>query len=111
VATGDPSTVIPHNAAVAVNSGCIGCASYAYAYQYVLTTDGPVHLSPAGEARLTELRAEIADAAASGLSFDALTARLDELSAEFRAVVDQDLVGPASVQGVATRRIDTAPTS
>jgi len=111
VATGGPSTVIPHNAAVAANSGCTDCASYAYAYQYVLTTHGSVYLSPAGHARVAELRAEIADAAAAGLAFDALTARLDELSAEFRAVVDQDLMAPAGLRGLATRSIDTAPAS
>jgi hypothetical protein len=58
------------------------------------------------------LRAEIADTAASGLSFDALTARLDELTAEFRAAIDQQLVAAGrSVHGTATRRIDASPTS
>jgi hypothetical protein len=112
VATGTPSVVVPHNGAVAVNSGCTSCASYAYAYQYALATDGPVHLSPAGQARLAALRAEIAEAAASGLSFDALTARLDDLTAEFHAVIDQELTAAGQpVNGATTRHIDTAPAS
>jgi hypothetical protein len=112
VATGDPSVVVPHNAAVAVNSGCTSCSSYAYAYQYVLTKAGPIHLSPAGQASINALRAQIATTAASGMSFDELTARLDELTAEFRAVIDRELVAAgAPVNGSPTRSVDVLPTS
>ena len=112
LATGDPNVVAPHNAAVAANGGCTSCATYAYAYQYVLTTPGPVYLSPEGQAQVVALRAEIADTAASGLSFDELTARLDELTAQFRAVIDQQLaVAGMSVNGAATRHVDASPSS
>jgi hypothetical protein len=112
LATGDPTVIAPHNAAVAANGGCTSCATYAYAYQYVLTTAGPVYLSPEGQARVVALRAEIADTAASGLSFGDLTARLDELTAEFRAVIDQQLVAAGtSVNGAATRHVDASPSS
>jgi hypothetical protein len=112
VATGEPSVVVPHNAAVAVNSGCTSCRAYAYAYQYVLTKAGPIHLSPRGQADIAAMRAEIAATAASGLSFDALTARLDELTAEFRALIDRELVAAgAPVNGSPTRSIDALSAS
>jgi hypothetical protein len=70
----------------------------------VLTTDGPVYLSPEGQAQIGELRAEIAAAAASGLPVETLTARVDELTAQFRAVIDQQLVAAGtSVNGTVTR--------
>jgi putative peptide zinc metalloprotease protein len=111
VATGNPSTVVPHNAAIAVNGNCTSCSTYAYAYQYVLTTTGAAYLSPGGTTRLTTFRAEVADLAASRLSFDELTARLDELAVEFRSVVDSNLVAVGDVsERAATRWIDMAPT-
>jgi len=68
-----------------------------------------VHLSPAGERRVTELRQEIADAVASILPSDGLTdpcpistdtctsrddqlsAKLDALTAELEAVVNSEV--------------------
>ena len=90
--TGNPSTFVPTNAAVATNSNCTGCGSFAFAYQYVVSTGGPVRLSPTGVAELGALRAEMADVADSGLPFDQLNARLEELAAEFKADVDRELV-------------------
>lgn len=110
-ATGDPSTVVPHNAAVASNAGCTSCTTYAYAYQYVLTTDGPVYLGAAGQATIATLRQAVTDAAASDLSLDALTARLDSLAAQFRAAIDQYVPAGQAGSGTATRQVDlsTAP--
>lgn len=108
-ATGDPSTVVPHNAAVAANAGCTSCTTYAY--QYVLTTDGAAHLAAARQAKIATLRQAVADAAASGLSLDALTARLDSLAAQFRAAIDQFVPAGQAGSGTATRQVDlsTAP--
>jgi putative peptide zinc metalloprotease protein len=110
VATGNPSVVAPHNAAVAVNGGCTSCSTYAYAYQYVLTTNGSAYLSSTGSTRLAALRGEVSDLAASGLSFDELTARLDEVAVEFRSVVDANLVAVGNISDrAATRWIEVAP--
>jgi putative peptide zinc metalloprotease protein len=110
VATGNPSVVIPHNAAVAENGGCTSCSTYAYAYQYVLTTSGSAYLSAAGTTQVAKLRADVADLAASGLSFDQLTARLDGLAAEFRSVVDTNLVAPRGISDrTAARWADVVP--
>ena len=110
VATGNPSVVAPHNAAVAVNGGCTSCSTYAYAYQYVLTTSGTAYLSPTGATQLAAIRAQVSDLAASGLPFDELTTRLDELALEFRSVVDANLVAPRDISDrAAARWVDVAP--
>ena len=90
-ATGHPHVVTPHNFAVATNENCTSCLSYAYAYQYALTTDGPVRLTTTGLQQIASLRWQVAIAAASGLAPDALTARLDELTTQFKTVIDQQL--------------------
>jgi hypothetical protein len=88
------------------------CRAYAYAYQYVITKAGPIHLSPAGQTEIAAMRAEIEATAASGLSFDVLTARLDELTAEFRAVIDRELMAAgAPVNASPTRSIDALSAS
>ena len=90
-ATGHPHTVTPHNFAVAVNENCTGCVSFAYAYQYVVTTDGPVRLTDAGRQQLGDLREQFAEAAHSDMAPADLDARLKDLSAQFKNVVDNEL--------------------
>jgi putative peptide zinc metalloprotease protein len=110
VATGNPSVVVPHNAAVAVNGGCTSCSTYAYAYQYVLTSNERAYLSSSGWTQIATLRAEASNLAVSGLPFDELTARLDELAVEFRSVVDANMVAVGNISDrTATRQIDVAP--
>jgi putative peptide zinc metalloprotease protein len=106
-AIGHPSVVTPHNFAVATNENCTGCVSYAYAYQYVLTTDGPVRLTTTGLEQIQSLRWQLAIAAASGLAPDALTTRLDELTTQFKTVIDQQLQAAGqSGQGSVQRQAD-----
>ena len=88
---GQASTFEPANIASAVNANCVSCTSFAYAYQYVVTPRGPVTLTRAGRVKIAALRAEIADAADSGLPPDQLDARLDTLTAEFKADIDHEL--------------------
>jgi len=107
--TGEPGSVAPANAAVATNAGCTSCSSYAFAYQYVVETHGPVYLSPDGRVELGVLRQELDDAAASGLPDDELTARLDELAGELKAIVDEELVRAGeSPNGTATTHVETS---
>jgi putative peptide zinc metalloprotease protein len=109
--TGDPSAVTPANVAAATNAACNSCTSYAYAWQYVLSTSGPVHLSTDGYTEVAALRAEIASAASSGLPPEQLTARLDALTAEFKAVIDEQLVQSGQpVRGVIEEQVQ-APTT
>jgi hypothetical protein len=90
-ATGNPSTVEPTNAAIAINQNCDTCTTYAYAYQYVLTTDGPVKLTGRARRQIWRLRSEIDDVAHSELAPPDMDSRLNELTAEFKADIDADL--------------------
>lgn len=108
VVTGDASVVVPKNAAVATNDGCNSCASYAFAYQYVVSVRGPAYLDPSAQAEITALRAEIADVAASGLPPDEMKARLDALNDEFEATIDAAL---HPVSAAATIRVALAAAS
>jgi hypothetical protein len=115
--TGTPSYFAPANVAAATNAACAGCGAYAYAWQYVLQTPGPAHLSPDAQVQLTVLRAEINVTAGSTLPSDGLTdpcftpdgppypcetrderltASLDELTSQLKAVVDSGITGPAT---------------
>ncbi len=89
--TGHPSTSEPKNVAVALNERCTRCTTFAYAYQYVVSTDGPVKLDKETRRDVSRIRHEIADVADSSLAPPDMDARLHELSAEFRAEIDQGL--------------------
>ena len=105
----DVDVIVPKNAAVAVNVDCLSCQTAAFAYQYVLTTGGPVHLSAAGQSEITSIRAEARELAASDLSFPALEEELDALAVRFRSVIDQELVGAGP--GTLAKRVDRVGTA
>lgn len=90
--TGNPHTVTPRNLALATNVRCTSCASYAFAFQYVVSTGGPAHISPAGMQGIAALRKEVADDLATDLTVDELTARLEDVKARFKALVDDEIV-------------------
>jgi hypothetical protein len=91
IVKGSPHSATPTNAALAINESCLRCTTYAFAYQYVVTTETRARLSRRARRRVAVLREEIATAAHSDLSPEALDARLMALSADFRAAVDADL--------------------
>lgn len=108
--TRDPSTVSPKNIAVALNDDCLRCQTFADAYQYVVSTGGPAHLSDEGRQRVADLRGRVADTAASGLAFDQLEAELDALYAEFKDVIDTDLVrNGGTPRGTTAKDVKAAP--
>jgi hypothetical protein len=110
--TSEASTVTPTNAAVATNVNCSGCSSLAFAYQYVLSTDGPVYLGGAAAQQLADLRARFAEASGAGLPFDDLRDRLDALVAEFRRLIDEELVRAGQPGGGAvSEQVSVAPTA
>ena len=90
-ATGHPSTVEPTNAAIALNQNCQSCTTYAFAYQYVVTTDGPVKLTGRARKQIAHVRTEIDDVAHSDLAPPDMDSRLNALAAEFKADIDADL--------------------
>jgi hypothetical protein len=91
VATDQPRTVAPTNAAIAINERCDRCTTYAYAWQYVVTPQDKVRVSRDARAKVAKIRAEIDDVAQSDLAPADLDARLNELTAEFKAVIDAEL--------------------
>jgi hypothetical protein len=91
-----PRVFTPTNIATAVNSDCSGCGTFAYAWQYVIQADGPVHLSPEGRQQVDGIEQQIDDTASSivpdTLADDlALQAKLDALTAQLQAVVDSQV--------------------
>jgi hypothetical protein len=90
-ATAHPSTVEPTNAAIAINQSCVRCTTYAYAYQYVVTTDGPVHLSRHARHQIARIRAKVDDVAHSNLAPADMDARLNSLTSDFKDDIDADL--------------------
>jgi putative peptide zinc metalloprotease protein len=108
---GNPSSVTPRNLALAVNQDCERCESMASAYQYVLTTDGIVHFSAAGEREIAALRGEIAGVTGSDLPFAELDARLDALVERLWQVIDNELVAAGARFGGAPSKKTSVDTS
>jgi putative peptide zinc metalloprotease protein len=101
LAIGHPTTVAPRNFAVATNENCTGCLSFAFAYQYVVTTAGPVTITDDARRQIADLRKQFAQAAGSGLPPVDLDVRLQQLSAQFKSVIDENLSrAGSSGQGV-----------
>jgi hypothetical protein len=99
IVKGSPSTFSPANFAGAVNGGCDSCGAFAFARQHWIQVDRTTNLSGAAHQRIAELRAEIADAAASILPSDRATdpcavtldcpTRDDQLNAKLLSLSDQ----------------------
>src|SRR5919198_305968 len=69
--TGGPNNVVLVQ--TTADGSALGCGSFAYARQFFLQTNGPAHLSAAGQQQVATLRQEISDAASSILPSDPLT--------------------------------------
>jgi hypothetical protein len=91
IATEQPRTVAPTNAAIAINERCERCVTYAYAYQYVVTADDDVDVSRRARGKVARIRKEIDEVAQSDLAPEELDARLNELTTQFKATIDAEL--------------------
>lgn len=93
---GSPQNYVPGNAAAAANGGCSFCVSFAYAWQYLVQVSGPVHLTPTGQAEVSDLRQKISDAASTPINSladaTALCTQLNDLTSQLKSVVDTQLV-------------------
>jgi putative peptide zinc metalloprotease protein len=109
--TGNPHIATPRNFAVAVNLRCDTCAAFAFAFQYVVSTGGPAHLSPAGMLGVEALREEVRNDLATDLTPQDLKARLDDVGARFKALVDAEIVrtGGHPGSGELNEDADAAP--
>ena len=86
------TTQAPQNVAFATNVNCSHCGSFAYAYQYVVNVAAGVKLSGHANQQIKQLRQLADQDVHAGLDYPTLDARLHDLAAQFRAVVDNDLV-------------------
>lgn len=85
-------TVTPTNVAIAINEQCTSCTSMAFAYQFVLGTEGPAHFTPEGNRAVRDIRRrlhELRHAQPSPTEFDS---RISALMDELRTVLDEELV-------------------
>jgi putative peptide zinc metalloprotease protein len=104
----DPDVVSPTNIAIAINQECIACDTLASAYQYVLTTDGPVHFDAEGNQELAAIRRSLRDLVKRSEDLDStqIQTEVDALVEHLYEVVDGHLVaaGPDDEEGLALER-------
>jgi hypothetical protein len=104
--TGDASTVVPENLAIAFNQNCSLCATYAGAFQYVVTPRTQVHFTEKGDAEIDRIKADL-QALIAGATFgptesgddphdlteiQAFDAQVSALFSQLKSVVDAELV-------------------
>ncbi len=89
--------ITSENIALALNQECDACIAFASAYQWLLTTGGPVHFTAEGSQRLAELREQLRELLRSDLTMEQLIAELDRIKVETADILANDLVpaGPA----------------
>jgi hypothetical protein len=105
------TTIVPANVAAATNSDCTACDTFAFAYQYVLTTPGPVFLSDAARQQISQLRQDAAAAVAENIPPPQLLAELDAIAAEFKQTIDQDLQrAGVDAQAAVNQKVAFTPT-
>lgn len=90
--TGDAEVVEPENVAVAVNEECSSCDTLASAYQFVLSTDGPVRFTAEGNRQLADMRRRLRELSRSDLGIEELDAEFDAIAADLREVLAEELV-------------------
>jgi putative peptide zinc metalloprotease protein len=100
--TGNATTVVPENYAIALNIECTDCQTLASAYQFVQSTGGPVTFTPEGQQALAEIRQSLHDLmqSAESLTLDEILAELDALAVQLAQVIAEELVakGPPGLQ-------------
>jgi putative peptide zinc metalloprotease protein len=98
----DPAVVESENLALALNVNCDACVAFASAYQWLLTTDGPVRLTAEGNQRIAELRKRIRDLLQSDLTVEQLQAELDQIKNEVADLLATQLVPAGKSDGTPT---------
>lgn len=92
IVTGDAEVVAPENIALAINSGCSGCQTLAYAYQNLQTADGRVRLSGDGRRSIALLRQQLNGLRRSGLDILSVEQEVDRIAGEFAAVLTSEVI-------------------
>ena len=106
----NPSVVTPKNIAFAYNNQCSLCLTVADAYQFVLSTGGPVHFDSEGNKTLADIRHELEELKHEDLTLAELQARLDSIVARIRDVLANHLV-PSGKSGEKQEQPETTSTA
>jgi hypothetical protein len=112
IATGPATNVAPNNLAIAFNEGCTSCATYAGAFQLIVTPRTQMHFTEAGNAEIDRIRNEliaIVRSASFGpdpVEIDAFNAEVDALFDQLVAIVYAEMVEAGG--GVITTDVDLA---
>ncbi|HEX7166302.1 MAG TPA: hypothetical protein VF230_04905 [Acidimicrobiales bacterium] len=113
LALGDTDTVTPENLAIAINTECSYCLTYAAATQVVIGFDGAVRFTDDGNRRLAELRHRLlALGTDDTLTIEQLNAAVEEARAELADILATELVeveAPPPPPPAATASTTTAP--
>lgn len=88
----EPEEVTPENLALALNIECSLCQTLASAYQFVLTTGGPVRFTAEGSRRLQEIHRQLLALRHADMGIVELQAEVDRLADEMREVLATELV-------------------
>jgi putative peptide zinc metalloprotease protein len=109
----DPDVVSSTNLAFAYNYECDACVAFASAYQWLLTTGGPVHFTAVGNQRIAAIRRRLHELAQSDLTLEQLLAELKEIKAEIADILATELVpaGPPSETSTTTLSTTTEPST
>ena len=106
----DPAVVESQNLALALNENCDACVAFASAYQWLLTTDGPVYLTAEGNQRIAELRKRLRDLLESDLTIEELQGELDQIKNEVADILATELV-PAGKSGETSPNTESTTTT
>lgn len=106
---GDIDEVTPTNLALAYNYGCVLCETYAGAFQFVISTDGPVHLTAEGNRTLAELRRRFLELRGADLTPEQLQTVVSSLISELAAVMQTELVPASAPQDPPAPEPSTSP--
>lgn len=90
IVTGRAPVVRADNRAVAVNTECSGCVTYASAGQFLLVTDEPLRLTLAGRGRLAAVSTRLRILAVSRTPVSDLEAQVAQLHAEVIEVLSNE---------------------
>jgi putative peptide zinc metalloprotease protein len=107
----DPAMVTSENLALALNYECDACIAFASAYQWLLTTGGPVRFTAEGNKRLAAIRQRLHDLAQMDLTIEQLQAELEQIQAEIADILANELVaaGQPPDEGAAPPATTTTP--
>jgi putative peptide zinc metalloprotease protein len=99
VVEGDVTDFQPVNAALAVNSTCQSCDTFAYANQVVLSPGRPVHMSDDAEESIAQVNRAMGAVVRSPESFTAMTTDLDNLTQTLVGIVQAEIARAGSEAG------------